>query len=82
MTALDREDYSSYTPRRRRRGAGGGRRWKAVIEVRRIREKKEAKGVGLGTMREYENKIEYREKRLESVSVERDLEQDRDRKTK
>lgn len=33
-------------------------------------------------MQEYENKIEYREKRLESVSAERDKEQDRDRKTK
>ena len=63
-------------------GAGGGR--KAGIEVRRIREKKKkrrrSRGNGLGTMGEKKNKIEYREKRLESVSAKRDAEQDRHRK--
>lgn len=46
LTALDREDCSVYTPRRRR---GGG--WKAVIEVR-MRERKKRRGNGLGTMGE------------------------------
>lgn len=39
MTTLDSEDYSIYTPRRRR-WEEGRRRWKAVIEVRRMSEKK------------------------------------------
>lgn len=46
MTALDREDCSVYTPRRRR---GGG--WKAVIEVRLRGKKKKKGGEGTGSGR-------------------------------
>lgn len=51
-------------------------------KTERKKKKKRRRGNGLGTTGEYKNKIEYSEKRLESVSAERETQRRIERERK